>query len=137
MNSVFLIGRLTKDIELKYTASQLAVATFNVAIGRGKDKNGEDRGTDYPRVVVYGRQAENCEKYLAKGRLVAVRGHIQTSSYKASDGKTTYYTDVIADMVEFIDWGEKNGTGRSDSLTEGNARDTTGFEQISYDDVPF
>ena len=114
MNSVALIGRLTKDPEVRYISeNQTAVATFSIAINRGKDKNGQDRGADFPRVTVFGRQAENCERYLAKGRLVGVQGHIQTGSYKDKDGKNVYTTDVIAERVEFLDFGDKaaqNGT---------------------------
>lgn len=109
MNSVVLIGRLTKSPEVRYISeNQTAVATFSVAINRGKDKNGQDRGTDFPRVTVFGRQAENCERFLDKGRLVGIQGRLQTGSYKDKDGKTVYTTDVIADRVEFLEFGEKN-----------------------------
>ena len=76
MNSVVLIGRLTRDPEVRYTAStQMAVASFTVAIDRPVRAGGEKQ-TDFPRVTVFGKQAENCEKYLAKGRLVGVQGRI-------------------------------------------------------------
>ena len=103
MNKVIISGNLTKDPELRYTSeSQMAVCTFTVALNRGKDKEGNDRGTDYPRVVVYGRTAENCEKYLAKGRKVLIEGRIHTGSYQNKDGATVYTTDVIAERVEFM-----------------------------------
>ena len=108
MNSVVLIGRLTKDPELRYTTgSQIAVATMTIAINRGKDKNGEDRGADFPRVIVYGKQAENCEKFLAKGRLVGIEGRLQTGSYDDKNGNKVYTTDVVANRVEFLEWGDK------------------------------
>ena len=80
MNSVVLIGRLTRDPEVRYISeSQMAVATFTVAIDRPV-RSGQEKKTDFPRVTVFGRQAENCEKFLAKGRLVGVQGRIQTGS---------------------------------------------------------
>lgn len=107
MNSVVLIGRLTRDPEVRYTAStQMAVASFTVAIDRPVRAGGEKQ-TDFPRVTVFGKQAENCEKYLAKGRLVGVQGRIQTGSYQNKDGVTVYTTDVVADRVEFLEWGDR------------------------------
>lgn len=99
MNLVSLVGRLTRDPELKEGTT--SVARFSVAIDRGKDKDGNDRGTDFPNVVVFGKQAENCAKYLEKGRQVAIQGRIQTGSYE-KDGKKIYTTDVVADRVEFL-----------------------------------
>lgn len=107
MNSVILIGRLTRDPELRYTnGSQMAIAKFSLAIDR-PSRQGEEKKTDFPRVTVFGKQAENCEKYLAKGRLVSVQGRLQTGSYQDKDGKTVYTTDVVADRVEFLEWGDR------------------------------
>ena len=115
MNSVSLIGRLTRDPELRYAAgSQMAITRFSIAIDRPV-RQGEERKTDFPNIVVFGKQAENCEKYLAKGRMVGVTGRIQTGSYKNRDGATVYTTEVVADRVEFIDWGDRNGSERSGS----------------------
>lgn len=108
MNNVSIIGRLTKDIELRYTPQQTAVAQFSIAINRGKDKNGDDKGADFPRIIVFGRMAENCERYLKKGRLVGIQGRIQTGSYKNKNGDTVYTTEVVANNVEFLDWGDDN-----------------------------
>lgn len=135
MNSVALIGRLTRDPEVRYISeNQTAVATFSIAINRGKDKNGQDRGADFPRVTVFGRQAENCERYLSKGRLVGVQGHIQTGSYKDKDGKNVYTTDVIAERVEFLDFGDKAAQNDAQSVSEGVPE---GFRAISDEDIPF
>lgn len=107
MNSVVLIGRLTKDPEVRYTATtQMAVAQFTVAIDRPVRAGGEKQ-TDFPRVTVFGKQAENCEKYLAKGRLVGIQGSLQTGSYQNKDGNTVYTTDVVANRVEFLEWGDR------------------------------
>lgn len=106
MNNVMLIGRLTKDPETRYTAGQMAVCTFTVAIDRPR-KQGEEKKTDYPRITVFGRQAENCERFLKKGRLAGIQGRLQTGSYTDKNGNTVYTTDVIADRVEFLEWGER------------------------------
>lgn len=107
MNNVELIGRLTRDPDIRYTSgSQMAVATFPIAIDRPPDKDG-NKQTDFPRITVFGKQAESCEKYLKKGRMVAVQGRIQTGSYKDKNGNTIYTTDVVATRIEFIDWGNQ------------------------------
>ena len=126
MNNVTLIGRLTKDPEVRYTEQQLAVARFNIAI----DRIGKDKGADFPSIVVFSKQAENCEKYLTKGRKVAIQGHIQTGSYE-KDGRKVYTTDVVADRVEFLEWGDREEKPTSNSGT------FEGFEAVEDDDVPF
>ncbi len=119
MNCVTLVGRLTRDPELRYTAgSQTAMATFTLAVDRPFSK---EREADFIRIVVYGRQAENCSTYLAKGRQAAVQGRIQTGSYTRQDGQKVYTTDVIADRVEFIG-------GRSDNPESGGYSDRRGYQ---------
>ena len=103
MNSVVLIGRLTRDPEVRYISeSQMAIATFTVAIDR-PTRSGQEKKTDFPRVTVFGRQAENCEKFLAKGRLVGVQGRIQTGSYTNRDGQKVYTTEVVVEDQEFAE----------------------------------
>ena len=107
MNQVFLTGRLTKDPETRYTSgSQIAVCTFTLAVDR-PTKQGEEKKADFPRITVFGRQAENCERYLSKGKKVAVQGRLQTGSYQNSQGQKVYTTDVIAERIEFLEWGEQ------------------------------
>jgi single-strand DNA-binding protein len=132
MNSVVLIGRLTRDPEIKYTTdSQLTVATFNIAIDRIQ-RAGKEKQTDFPRITVFGKQAENCEKYLTKGKLVGVQGRLQTGNYKNKDGVTVYTTDVVADRVEFLEWGERG------ELSQRSETDIPeGFQALEDDDVPF
>ena len=108
MNSVALIGRLTRDPEIRYTGDQMAIATFSSAIDRPPRRDGT-RETDFPRITVFGRQAENCEKYLKKGRMVGVTGRIQTGSYTNKNGDKVYTTDIVADRVEFLEWGDREG----------------------------
>lgn len=128
MNSVQLIGRLTRDPEVRYTASQMAVATFSVAIDRPVKAGGE-RQTDFPRVTVFGKQAENCEKYLAKGRRVAVEGRLQTGSYQNKNGDTVYTTDVVANRIEFIDFKDNQKASKDNEIPDS-------FQAID-EDVPF
>lgn len=144
MNSVVLIGRLTRDPEVRYTSgSQMAVATFSIAIDR-PIKQGEEKKTDFPRVTVFGKQAENCERFLKKGRLVGVQGRLQTGSYKDKDGKTVYTTDVVAERVEFLELGEGKGTNTQEDNKNGsqakiepqNTTPEPQFEALDFD-IPF
>ena len=110
MNSVVLIGRLTRDPETRYTSgSQMAVCTFSIAIDRVA-RQGEEKKTDFPRITVFGKQAENCERFLKKGRLVGIQGRLQTGSYTNKDGATVYTTDVVAERVEFLEWGDRQSS---------------------------
>lgn len=104
MNSVVLIGRLTKDPATRYTQQDMAVTNFTLAVDRAGAK---EKTADFIRIVAFGKTAELCEKYLAKGRKVAVQGRIQTGSYQTQTGETRYTTDVVAERVEFLEWGEK------------------------------
>lgn len=128
MNCVVLIGRLTKDPEVRYISeSQTAVATFTLAVDR-PTKQGQEKKADFPRVTVFGRQAENCEKYLAKGRRVGIQGRIQTGSYTDKNGQTVYTTDVVAERVEFLEKGEK---------PESNNDIPSGFRAVEDEEIPF
>ena len=150
MNSVVLIGRLARDPELSYTPNtQTAVCHFTLAVDRPR-RQGEDQGADFLRVTVFGRQAENCDRYLAKGRQAAVRGRIETGSYKNREGVTVNTVDIIADSVEFLGGGSGEGrrdgfanrdtfTGREPSF--GGMTQDTGFSEPAepvegFDDMP-
>lgn len=112
MNSVNLTGRLTRDPEFKYSQSTgNAVAHFSLAVERPLKQNGEKQ-VDFPRIAVFGKQAENVEKYVVKGMLVGIEGRIQTGSYQNKDGVTVYTTEVVAERVEFLEWRDKNGGGQ-------------------------
>lgn len=108
MNSVSLIGRLTRDPDVRYTgAGQMAVVRFSIAIDRFT-RQGEDKKTDFPSIVAFGKTAETCGRFLAKGRLVGISGRLQTGSYQNKNGDTVYTTDVVADRVDFLEWGDRN-----------------------------
>ena len=112
MNSVVLIGRLTKDPEVAYLDSGTAIGRFTLAVDR-ITKSGEERKADFIRITVFGKQAENCAKFITKGRQVAVEGRIQTGSYQNKNGDTVYTTDVIANRVEFLSGGGGNNGGNN------------------------
>lgn len=152
MNNVVLIGRLTKDVELKYTSNQTSVAHFSLAVNRPQAQNNEN-SADFIRITVFGKQAENCNRYLSKGRQAAVSGRIQTGSYKDRDGRTVYTTDIIANNVEFLGGNEQGKNNRD--MQQSNYRENNSYEQNgrgvntervqyeqesfneTYDDIPF
>lgn len=146
MNKVILIGRLTADPELRFLPGNgTAVSTFSLAVdkdlSREKKQEFEQQGkptADFPRIVVWGRQAENCANYLAKGRLVAVDGRLQTRSYDNSQGQRVYITEIVAERVQFLEWGDNNNTGNSRG--NNNSMDFSqaeGFQPVDDDDIPF
>ena len=103
MNQVTLIGRLTKDVEVKATQSGKSVANITLAINRPGKKD----EADFPQVTVWDKQAENLAKYSGKGLLVAIEGRLETGSYKDQEGKTIYTQKVIASRVEFLQFKDK------------------------------
>lgn len=127
MNKVVLIGRLTKDPELKFTPGNgTAVATLTLAIDRkmpGKDGKKE---ADFVPIVVWGKQAEATANYMSKGRLMGVSGRIQVRNYDAKDGTKRYVTEVVAEEVQFLDKANSN----NGQAAQNNASANTG---ISYD----
>lgn len=134
MNNVVLIGRLTRDPEVRYTSeTQMAVARFSVAINRPVRSGGEKQ-TDFPNVVVFGKQAENCERFLGKGRLVGIQGRIQTGRYKNKNGDTVYTTEVVANNVEFLDWGDDNKKSERQEKQEDVPE---GFAALEDEECPF
>ena len=102
MNKAFLIGRLTRDPELRYSSSNAAIVNFPIAIDRQQTNNQGQRETDFINIVAFQKQAENIKKYLTKGSVVAVDGRIQTRNYEDKDGKRVYVTEVVADRVQFL-----------------------------------
>ena len=102
MNRVELIGRITRDPELRYTSSNIATTRFTLAVNRPFQGQNGEQGTDFINIVVWRKQAENVKKFVSKGSLVAVEGRIQTGSYE-KDGQRIYTTDVVADSVQFLE----------------------------------
>ena len=139
MNKVFLIGRLSRDPELRHTTSGMPVCQINVAISRPVSQ-GREPETDFINVVVWNKQAENVAKYLAKGRQIAIEGRIQTRNYDNNEGKKTYVTEVIASNVEFL--GSANDNNRANTNSNPfneNPFDTMepAMDTTSVDNDPF
>ncbi len=143
LNNVVLIGRLTRDPELRYIPNTgTPVSTFSLAVDKqlSKDKKQEfeSKGqptADFINIVVWGKQAENCANYLAKGRLTAVQGRIQSRSYDAKDGTRRYITEVVAERVQFLEWGNDNNSNFGGSNSDFPGID--GFEPVDDDNIPF
>ena len=136
MNKVFLIGRLSRDPELRHTTSGMPVCQINVAISRPVGQ-GKEPETDFINVVVWNKQAENVSKYLAKGRQIAIEGRIQTRNYDNNEGKRVYVTEVIASNVEFL--GSANDQTRNTQQFNDNPFDTdvSSQETANLDNDPF
>ena len=132
MNNCTLIGRLTKDPELRYTADNFAICKFSIAI----DRIGKEKKTNYIPIKALGKTAENCAKFLAKGRLVGVWGSIETDSYK-KDGITHYTWEVLAGSVEFLESKPKieEAPQQAPNLPT-SATTSTSWDAIN-DDIPF
>jgi single-strand DNA-binding protein len=103
LNRVVLVGRLTKDPDLRYTASGVAVANFTVAVNRPFTNQQGDREADFINCVVWRRPAENLANYMRKGSMVGVDGRIQTRNFEGQDGRTVFVTEVVADSVQFLE----------------------------------
>lgn len=135
MNKVILIGRLTKDVELKYTPQGSPVVNFTLAVDR-YSKNG-DKGADFLSVVVWGKSAENLAQYKGKGDQIAVEGSLQTRSYEAQDGSKRYITEVLASRIEFI--GSKGDGGKKATPQSEQAPGSQYGQPVSFsdEDLPF
>ena len=103
MNKVVLIGRLTRDPEIRYTSNNIAVTNFTLAVNRNYQKQNGVREADFINIVMWRKQAETAKKYLSKGSLIAIEGRIQTRNYDGADGKKVYVTEVLADSFEFLE----------------------------------
>ncbi|WP_068784283.1 single-stranded DNA-binding protein [Paenibacillus phocaensis] len=111
LNRVILIGRLTRDPELRYTPAGVAVTQFTLAVDRPFTSQGGEREADFIPVVTWRQLAETCANYLRKGRLTAVEGRIQVRNYENNEGKRVYVTEVIADNVRFLESNREGGAG--------------------------
>ncbi|EZP74801.1 single-strand binding protein [Parageobacillus genomosp. 1] len=163
INRVILVGRLTRDPELRYTPSGVAVATFTLAVNRPFTNQQGEREADFINCVVWRRQAENVANFLKKGSLAGVDGRLQTRSYEGQDGRRVYVTEVVADSVQFLEpkssteqrgtatggyYGEPFPFGPDQNHRNPNERDFSRIDEdpfandgqpidISDDDLPF
>lgn len=140
INRIIIIGRLTKDPELRHTQNGMATASFTLAVDRPFTNRDGDRDTDFIRVVTWRRLAENCANYLERGRLAGVDGRLQIRSFDNKEGQRVTIAEVVADNVRFL---ESRKSRTSNEPKKPNAEDIYGdpFDEdavdISSDDLPF
>ncbi|SKB35755.1 single-strand DNA-binding protein [Acetoanaerobium noterae] len=133
MNNVTLIGRSTREPELKYIPSTgNAVATFSIAVDRDFTGKEGKKLTDFFNIVVWGKSAERCSKYLGKGKLVAIKGNIQNKTYETKEGEKRYITEIVSERLQILEW-EKNNTEDAQSFKPDE------YSQVDFDEseVPF
>lgn len=136
MNKVVLIGRLTKDPELRFApGTGTAVATFNLAVDRRVPGKDGKREADFIPIVVWGKQAESTANYMTKGKLMGVAGRIQTRSYDAKDGRKRYVTEVMAEEVQFLEWGNTGEQGQNNKPQGNQYEDLTPVDED--EEIPF
>lgn len=157
INNVVLVGRMTKDADLQYTASNIAVATFNLAVNRNFKNNNGEREADFINCVIWRQQAENLANWAKKGALVGITGRMQTRNYENQQGQRVYVTEVVADSFQLLESRNtqeqrggnsqapsQNNYGNTGSQTPDFGNGFGGFGagsstpmDISDDDLPF
>lgn len=120
LNRVVLVGRLTKDPDLRYTPNGVAVANFTIAVNRPFTNQQGNRDADFINCVVWRRPAENLANYMKKGSQIGVDGRLQTRTFEGQDGKTIFVTEVVADSVQFLE---------SKGSSQGRGQDSSGFQE--------
>ena len=147
LNSICLVGRLTKDVDLRYTPSNVAVATFTLAVNRTfKNENG-DREADFINCVMWRQQAENLANWAKKGALIGITGRIQTRSYDNQQGQRVYVTEVVAETFQLLESRNSQSQSQGQQGNQGQQRQpqqqAPDFSRqgapmdISDDDLPF
>ncbi|WP_438312278.1 single-stranded DNA-binding protein [Sporosarcina sp. FA9] len=124
INRVVLVGRLTKDPELKYTQTGIAVTRFTLAVNRAFKNAAGEQEADFVSCVAWRKQAENVANYLKKGSLAGVDGRIQTGSFEGTDGKRVYTTEVVADSTQFLE--PRSSNSKNDSSIQSNGGNKSG-----------
>jgi single-strand DNA-binding protein len=138
LNRIILIGRLTRDPELRFTpANGVPVAQFTIAVDRPFVNQKGERETDFIRIVAWRKLAEICANNLTKGRLVAVDGRLQIRSYDGQDGQRRYITEVVADTVQFLDRAKSSSNEQSSDNFDADFSFDPGIDDINGDGVPF
>lgn len=134
LNKIILIGRLTRDPELRYSANGVGVATFTLAVDRPYQNQQGQREADFIRIVAWRKLAEVCANNLQKGRLVAVEGRLQIRNYDDKDGNKRQIAEVVAENVRFLDWPkEQNAPAEQGKSFDENVNDVFG----GADNLPF
>ncbi|CNC36533.1 prophage LambdaSa1%2C single-strand binding protein [Streptococcus agalactiae] len=137
INNIVLVGRMTKDAELRYTPSNQAVATFSLAVNRNFKNQSGEREADFINCVIWRQQAENLANWAKKGALVGITGRIQTRNYENQQGQRIYVTEVVVENFQLLEsrnsQQQTNQSGNSSNSYFGNANKM----DISDDDLPF
>lgn len=151
INNVVLVGRLTRDAELRYTPSNVAVATFTLAVNRNRKNENGEREADFINCVIWRQAAENLANWAKKGSLIGVTGRIQTRNYENQQGQRVYVTEVIAEQFQMLEsrnhqeQGNYGSQGQNNSFQSGNSSSggynspfgSSSPKDISDDDLPF
>lgn len=136
INRTVLVGRMTKDVDLRYTQAGKAVGNFTLAVNRPfKNQQGEQEA-DFINCTIWGKGAENLANYMKKGSQVGADGRIQTRTYEGNDGKTVFITEVIADSVQFLE-SKSSQSGNQSNQSSEPPKDMGGPIDISDSDLPF
>jgi len=136
INRVVLVGRLTKDPELRYTPSGVPMARFTVAVNRAFSNQQGEKEADFIGCIAWRKQAENLANFMKKGSLIGVEGRIQTGSYEGQDGKRVYTTDVVADAVQFLEPRGGGNTQQGMPNTQYTGGQNFGGGQPTYNNPP-
>lgn len=137
LNNVSLVGRMTRDAELRYTPSNQAVATFSLAVNRNfKSQNGE-READFINCVIWRQQAENLANWAKKGALIGITGRIQTRSYENQQGQRVYVTEVVAEKFQLLENQKERANNQPQVNSWPDFGQNTSPMDISDDDLPF
>ncbi|MBM7572534.1 single-stranded DNA-binding protein [Aquibacillus albus] len=138
LNRVVLVGRLTRDPDLRYTPNGVAVANFTLAVNRPFSNQQGDREADFINCVVWRRAAENLANYMKKGSLVGVDGRLQSRSFEGQDGKRVFVTEVVADTVQFLETrGSSQGGGQGSTGFQPNQNQPNNNPNRSNEEDPF
>lgn len=136
INNVVLTGRLTKDIELRYTSNNIATTSFNLAVNRAYASNG-GQDTDFVNCVAFRKTAEVMAKHLTKGSLIGVQGRVQTRNYQGKDGKTVYVTEIVVDSLTFLESKSSKNSGNSANFNDifGSGNDNNFRNSVGNDSI--
>lgn len=138
MNKVILLGRLTKDVDVKYTqTTNIMIASFSLAVNRRFIKQGEERQADFFNVTAFGKTGEFCSKYFSKGQQVAIIGRLQTRNWQDDQGQKHYATDIIAEECYFADSRKQSNDGDAKEPETELKNAGVEFNAIDNDSLPF
>lgn len=132
MNRVMLVGRLTKDPDLRYTPAGVAVATFTLAVNRTFTNQQGEREADFINCVVWRKPAENVANFLKKGSMAGVDGRVQTRNYEGNDGKRVYVTEIVAESVQFLEPKQNAVEGSTPNNNQNEANYSNNNKNGSY-----